>query len=170
MSHFACALLGDRGRWRVVELELDGCESLDDVLELIRDFTEPVRLLAVEQDDEYAVLLRLESDDGRAGDESVQVFLTNGHSADDYPLAALFADGLDEIGGDPLLEDELAADAARSSHDAAPFGDPSLVQDLGMPASELLELAGHARTLPIELIESLCERLGCLDEFEAVRA
>ena len=169
MSHFACALLGDRGGWRVVELDLGDCESLDDVVELLRDFAEPTRVLAVEQNDEYAVLLRLDGDEPD-DDAAARIFLTNGHSADDYPLAALFADGLDEIGGDPLLEDELAEDAARSSHDAAPFGDATLVQDLGMPAPELLELAGHARTLPIELIEALCERLGCLDEFEAVRA
>ena len=59
------------------------------------------------------------------------MFLSNGHAADDYPLAQLFADGLDEIGGDPLDGDE---DAPTGAHDAAPFGDARLLADLGVPA------------------------------------
>jgi putative tRNA adenosine deaminase-associated protein len=163
MSAFGCALLGDRGGWRVIEVDLEDCESLDDLLDLIRDYDEPARILAIEQDDEYAVLVRFDGSDD-ALDETVRVFLSNGRAADDYPLAAMFGD-LEEIGGDPLGDDEDAPPA----HDAAPFGDPDLVEDLGMKGAELIELAVHESTLPIELIESLCERLGCLDEFEAVR-
>jgi putative tRNA adenosine deaminase-associated protein len=167
MSQFAVAVLGKGGghaSWLLEEVELDECRSIDDVVEVLRDFDQPVRLLAVEQDDEYAVLARLDaSADDR--DEAMRVFLSNGHSADDYPLAELFADGLHEIGGDPLDGDEDAPPA----HDAAPFGDPHLLNDLGMQASELIELAVHEGTLPIDLIEMVCERLGCVDKFEAVR-
>ncbi|UQX88261.1 hypothetical protein M6D93_18535 [Jatrophihabitans telluris] len=174
MSHFACAVLGDRGGWRITELTLDDCESVDDAVDLLRDFDEPIRFLFVEQDDEYAVLLRCDSAASPGGygaldEEAVRVFLSNGHAADDYPMAALFADGLDEIGGDPLDDDELAEGMSTVSHDAAPFGDPDLVEDLGMKGPELIELALHESTLPMDLIESVCERIGCLDEFEAVR-
>ncbi len=162
MSRFACALLRDRGRWRVEEVDIAEVASVDDVLDLIRDETAGVRLVAIEQDDEYACLLRLDLD---ADDDAPLVFLSNGHAADDYPLAAVLADGLDEVGGDPLSDDE---DAPRA-HDTAPFGDPTLLLDLGMKPDELLELATHPATLPMDLIESVCERLGCLDEFEAVR-
>jgi putative tRNA adenosine deaminase-associated protein len=140
---------------------------MDDVIELIRNFEEPVRILLIEQDDEYAALVRL---DEQAADDSPQVFLSNGHSADDYPLAAVLADGLPEVGGDPLGEDGLLDGDALPVHDAAPFGDASVLADLGLGAAELIELAVHESTLPIDLIEAVCERLGCLEEFEAVRA
>lgn len=168
MSYFALALLGkDRGRtgWLLEEVDLDGCESVDDVSDVLRDFDAPVRLLALEQDDEYAVLARLDAAADQAA-EPIRVFLSNGHAADDYPIAQLFADGLAEVGGDPLDGDE---DAPTGVHDAAPFGDPQVLVDLGMPAPELIELAVHEGTLPADLIEAVCERLGCLSEFEALR-
>jgi putative tRNA adenosine deaminase-associated protein len=167
VSHFAVLLLGKgggRGGWLVEEVELADCESVDDVADVLRDFDYPVRVLAVEQDDEYAVLARLDlASDER--DEPLRVFLSNGHAADGYPLAELFADGLEEVGGDPLDGDEDAPPA----HDSAPFGDPGLISDLGMKAGDLVDLALHEGTLPIDLIEAVCDRLGCLEAFEAVR-
>jgi putative tRNA adenosine deaminase-associated protein len=167
VTYFALALLGEESGtdWSVAELNLDGCESIDDMVEVLRDFDQPVRLLALEQDDEYAVLARLDVAAEEAA-EPVRVFLSNGHSADDYPIAQIFADGLTEVGGDPLDGDQ---DAPAGAHDAAPFGDPQVLTDLGVPAAELLELAVREGTLPIELIETVCERLGCLAQFEAVR-
>jgi putative tRNA adenosine deaminase-associated protein len=164
VSLFAVALLGPK-RWQVTELDLDGCESLDDIAELLRDFDQPVRLMALEQDDEYVILARLDVAADEA-DQAMRVFLSNGHSADDYPLAQLFADGLSEIGGDPLDGDE---DAPAGVHNAAPFGDPELLADLGVPATELVYLAQHEGTLPADLIDAVCERLGCVAEIEAVR-
>ncbi|MDQ2837799.1 MAG: tRNA adenosine deaminase-associated protein [Actinomycetota bacterium] len=168
MSLFAVAMLGKSGRaggWLVEELDLSDCESIDDVAEILRDFDQPIRVLAVEQDDEYAVLARLDPAADEA-DEPVRVFLSNGHAADDYPLAQLFADGLDEIGGDPLDGDE---DAPAGVHDSAPFGDARLLVDLGVPAQELIDLAVHEGTLPADLLDAVGERLGCLAEIEAVR-
>lgn len=168
MSHFALLLLSKSRRspsWLVEEIDLDGCETLDDVAAAMRDYDQAVRVLVMEQDDEYAVVARLdvEADDD---DEPMRVFLSNGHAADDYPLAELFAEGLDEIGGDPLDGDE---DAPSGVHDAAPFGDAAVLHDLGVGATDLIDLAVREGTLPIDLIESVCERLGCSDEFEAVR-
>jgi len=168
VSYFALALLGkdqERSGWLLEEVDLDGCESIDDVCDVLRDFDHPVRLLALEQDDEYAVLARLDAAADQVA-EPIRIFLSNGHAADDYPLAQLFADGLPEVGGDPLDGDE---DAPPGVHDAAPFGDPQVLADLGVPPAELIELATHEGTLPADLIERVCERLGCLSEFEAVR-
>jgi putative tRNA adenosine deaminase-associated protein len=164
VSLFAVALLGPKC-WQVTELNLDGCESIDDIAELLRDFDQPIRLMALEQDDEYVVLARLDVAADEV-DQAMRIFLSNGHSADDYPLAQLFADGLSEIGGDPLDGDE---DAPAGVHDAAPFGDAELLADLGVPATELVDLAQHEGTLPADLIDAVCERLGCVAEIEAVR-
>jgi len=165
VSLFAFALVGKRGSFTVEELDLADCESIDDVADLLRDFEEPVRLLGLEQDDEYAVLARLDmSDDER--DLPMRVFLSNGHAADGYPMAQLFADGLEEVGGDPLDGDE---DAPAGAHDAAPFGDPRLLTDLGVEPAELVELAVHEGTLPADLLDAVCERLGATAEIEALR-
>jgi putative tRNA adenosine deaminase-associated protein len=123
-----------------------------------RDVSGDLRLLVVEQDDEYAVLARVEDDDAR-------VFLSDGHAADEYPIAALVADELEEIGEDVLDGDEDAPPA----HDSAPFGDAGLVADLGTSSGDLLELCAHEGTLPIDLIVAVCEKAGCADVFEALR-
>jgi putative tRNA adenosine deaminase-associated protein len=162
VSVFAFAVVGRPGALSVSEQDLTGYDSIDDVTDSLRDFDEPVRILAVEQDDEYAVIARLDE----ADDSVLRVFLSNGHAADDYPMARLFADDLDEIGGDPLDGDE---DAPAGVHDAAPFGDAQLLSDLGIPAGELIELAMHEGTLPADLLDTVCERLGCLPQIEAVR-
>ncbi len=159
MSYFAAVLARSDQAWRAVEVDLDDCESLDDLIEIARDVSADVRLLVVEQDDEYAVLARV--DDG----DDVRVFLSDGHAADAYPIAALVADELDEIGEDILDGDEDAPPA----HDSAPFGDASVVGDLGTSASDLLELCAHEGTLPIDLIVAVCEKAGCADAFEALR-
>lgn len=165
MSVFAVAVLGKPSAWQVREVDLTDCEFIDDVTEVLRDFAHPIRLLVLEQDDEYAVLARLDVAADEA-DEPMRVFLSNGRAADDYPIARMFADGLEEIGGDPLDGDE---DAPVGTHDAAPFGDAQLLLDLGLAPQELIDLAVHESTLPAELIDTVCERLGCLSEMENVR-
>lgn len=159
MSYFAAVLARSGDHWRAVEIDLDDCESIDDLVEVTRDVSGGVRLLVVEQDDEYAVLARV--DDG----VEPKVFLSDGHAADAYPIAALVADELDEIGEDVLDGDEDAPPA----HDSAPFGDAGLVADLGTPAGDLLDLCAHEGTLPIDLIVAVCEKAGCADAFEALR-
>lgn len=165
MSYFAAVLARHRNRWRASEVDLDDCESVDDIAEVARDVPGDVRLLVVEQDDEYAVLARIDADD------EPRVFLSDGHAADAYPLAAVIAAELDDIGG-PDLDDpvsDLLGDAP-VRHDSIPVGDPSVAEDLGTPSPELLELCAHEGTLPLDLILAVCEKAGCADVFEAVRA
>jgi len=166
MSYFAAVMVRAGTRWRAAEVDLDDCESLDDVVDAVRDVPGELRLLVVEQDDEYAVLARIDEDDA----DSARVFLSDGHAADAYPLAAVIAEELEEIGEDGVDDDDLLGDAPPPAHDSAPFGDPSVVEDLGTPASELLALCAHEGTLPIDLIVAVCEKAGCADAFEAVRA
>ena len=101
-----------------------------------------MRLLVVEQDDEYVALARVD-----ATDDEAHVFLSDGHAADAYPLAALIAEELGEI-ADPdesddidetdEIDDELVSDVlVAPGHDSAPFGDASVVDDLGTSASRV---------------------------------
>lgn len=174
MSYFAAVLTRTKDRWRGVEVDLDDCESVDDIADLVRDEPGDVRLLVVEQDDEYVALARVD-----ATDDEAHMFLSDGHAADAYPLAALIAEELEEI-ADPAgseeseesdeIDDELASDVlAAAGHDSTPLGDASVVEDLGTSATELLGLCAHEGTLPIDVIVAVCEKAGCADEFEAIR-
>ena len=172
MSYFAVVLIRTKDRWRGVEVDLDDCESMDDIADVIRDEPGDVRLLVVEQDDEYVALARVD-----AADYEAHVFLSDGHAADAYPLAALIAEELEEI-ADPAeseepddIDDELASDVlAVAGHDSTPLGDASVVEDLGTSATDLLGLCAHEGTLPIDVIFAVCEKAGCADEIEAIRA
>jgi putative tRNA adenosine deaminase-associated protein len=160
VSYFAAVLACADEKWFGTEISLDGCESVDDIADVARDVAADVRLLVVEQDDEYAVLARVD------GDDQARVFLSDGHAADCYPLAALVADELDEIGGSEL-DEELAEDTP-PAHESAPFGDPAVAADLGTSPAELLALCAREGVLPIDLIAAVCDRAGCSDAFEAV--
>jgi putative tRNA adenosine deaminase-associated protein len=150
MSYFAAVLVRADDRWRAAEADLDGCESLDDLADVLRDHPGEARVLVIEQDDEYAAIVRLDAD---------------GHSADAYPIAAAVAEELVEIGEDELEDDEDAPPA----HDSAPFGDPDIVDDLGTTASDLLAMCEHEGTLPVDLLVAVCEKAGCAEAFEDLR-
>lgn len=159
MSSFAVVLARAGGRWRAEEVSLDECESLADLAEVALDVPGELRLLMIEQDDEYAAIVR------PGGDEEPIAFLSDGHAADNYPLAAIIAEELTEIGEDALSGDEDAPPA----HDSAPFGDPEIVEDLGTSAADLLAMCAHEGTLPVDLLVHVCEKAGCGEIFDGVR-
>lgn len=158
MSAFAAVLTRRGSRWRASELDLDGCETIDDITDAARDVPADIRLVVVEEDDEYAVLARVD------GEDEARFFISDGHAAVAHPLAALVADELEPIGGDVLDDDD-----APPAYESAPFGDPTVVADLGTSDAELLALCAQEGTLPVDLIVAVCERAGCAEAFEAVR-
>jgi putative tRNA adenosine deaminase-associated protein len=160
VTYFAAVIARTGDRWTSTEIDLSDCESLADIADAARDITGEVRLVVIEEDDEYAALIRVDDD------EEPRAFLSDGHAADAYPMAALVAEDLVEIGEDELDGDEDAPPA----HDSAPFGDAEIVEDLGTSASDLLAMCAHEGTLPIDLVVAVCEKAGCADSFEAVRA
>lgn len=162
MSWFATLLVRSGGRWRGEEIELVDCESVSDIAELAVDEPGDLRLVLIEQDDEYAAIVRVEDDvdDARA-------FLTDGHAADNFPLAAIIAEDLEEIGADDPDEDVLSD--APPAHDSVPFGDAGIAEDLGTSAAELLGMCAHEGTLPIDVLAAVCEKAGCGDTFDSLR-
>ncbi|GAB2479648.1 tRNA adenosine deaminase-associated protein [Jatrophihabitans fulvus] len=160
MSIFAALAVRTDDDWSLTEADLDGCESLDDLADVLRDLQGDVRLLLIEQDDEYAAIVRLDE-----GEDEARAFLSDGHAADNYPMAAVVAEELAEVGGDELDGD----DDAPPAHDSAPFGEPAIVADLGTPADDLVELAEHEGTLPVDLLVAVCGKAGFGEAFEELR-
>jgi putative tRNA adenosine deaminase-associated protein len=161
MSSFACVLTRSDGRWTADEVGVEDCESVEELADLARDFDGELRLLLIEQDDEYAAIIRVDEDD-----DDPRAFLSDGHAADSYSIAAIVAEDLVEIGEDELGDDEDAPPA----HDSAPFGDPEIVEDLGTSASDLLAMCNHEGTLPIDVLVAVCEKAGCGEVFDDLRA
>jgi putative tRNA adenosine deaminase-associated protein len=166
MTYFAATLIRHGDRWSVDEADIADCESLADLGDVLRDTSGDVRLLVIEQDDEYAAIVRLDDD----GDDP-RAFLSDGHAADAYPMASIVAEDLVEIGdgdededGEDLLEGE-----APQTHDSNPFGDPDIVEDLGTSAADLLAMCAHIGTLPVDLLVAVCEKAGCGPAFEELR-
>jgi len=161
MSHFATALVRTSGTWRSHDVDLDDCESLQDLGDLLDDLGGTVRVLMVEQDDEYAAIVRMD-----AGETEPRAFVSDGHAADSYDLAALIADDLNAVATPIDPDDE---DVPRR-HESEPFGDAKIVADLGTAPAELIAMCQHAGTLPVDVLVAVCEKAGCADAFEAVRA
>ena len=164
MSAFAAVLARTGDRWRVDEVALDDCESVTDIADLARDFPGQLRLVLIEQDDEYAAIVRVDHDD-----DDPRAFLSDGHAADAYPLAAVVAEDLDEIGEDELTDDSILSDAP-PLHDSAPFGDAEIVDDLGTSPADLLAMCAHEGTLPMDVLVAVCEKAGCGEAFDELRA
>jgi putative tRNA adenosine deaminase-associated protein len=164
MTYFAAVLVRRADRWTVDEAAIEDCESLADIGDMLRDLPGEVRLLVIEQDDEYAAIVRLDDDvdDPRA-------FLSDGHAADAYPMAALVAEDLAEIGDDDDDSDDLLDGEAPPTHDSNPFGDADIVEDLGTSAADLLAMCAHIGTLPVDLLVAVCEKAGCGPAFEDLR-
>jgi putative tRNA adenosine deaminase-associated protein len=160
MTYFAAVIARVGDRWTSTEIDIADCESLTDIADVARDVDGEVRLVVIEEDDEYAALIRVDED------EDPRAFLSDGHAADAYPMAAVVAEDLTEIGEDELSDDEDAPPA----HDSAPFGDADIVEDLGTSAADLLAMCAHEGTLPIDLVVAVCEKAGAADSFDAVRA
>jgi putative tRNA adenosine deaminase-associated protein len=155
-------------RWRAEEADIEDCESLADLGEVLREIDGEVRLLVIEQDDEYAAIVRLDDDA-----EDPRAFLSDGHAADAFPMAAIVAEDLAEIGdGDepePDDDDPLLDPDTPLAHDSAPFGDPDIVEDLGTSAVDLLAMCAHPGTLPVDVLLAVCEKAGCGQVFEDMR-
>ncbi|MCW2596081.1 MAG: hypothetical protein JWR06_184 [Jatrophihabitans sp.] len=167
MSYFAAVLTRSGDRWNGAEAVLDDCESLGDLGDVLRDVSGNVRLLLIEQDDEYAAIVRLDS-----SDDDPRAFLSDGHAADRYPMAAIVAEELVEIGGqegEELEDDENLLSDTPPVHDSAPFGDPDVAHDLGTSEADLVAMCEHEGTLPVDLLLAVCEKAGCGEVFEDLR-
>jgi putative tRNA adenosine deaminase-associated protein len=161
VTTFAGILVREDDRWLGSLVELEGLEYLSEIADVARDFPGTVKLILIEEDDEYAAIIRLDDED-----DEPRAFLTDGHAADAYPLAATIAEELVEIGEDELGDDEDAPPA----HDSAPFGDADIVEDLGTSPSDLLAMCAHEGTLPVDILLAVCEKAGCGEAFDDLRA
>ena len=172
MTYAAAALARVDGAWFGDELDLEGVEDLDGVVELLREVVgddATTALLFVEEDDEWFAVLRVDADN------EPRVFVSDARVIASSDTAALFAEAAVEVNVD---DDDEADDGDADDEDdedegtradGDPTGDASLLADLGTPAHRLLELCAEEGQLPADVITTLCEAAGCLDVLEKLR-
>jgi putative tRNA adenosine deaminase-associated protein len=172
VSYFAAALARRRSAWTGEELDLDGVEDLDGVIEALRaaagDDAE-MTLLLFEENDEWFAVVRLDDD------IDPRVFVSDGRVVETSAMGAVFGEAAtvedepdeDEDGAD-VDDDDEEDEVTKIAGD--PIGDADLMKDLGMSSAKLLALCAEEGQLPGDILSALCEKAGCLDELEALRA
>jgi putative tRNA adenosine deaminase-associated protein len=169
VSYFAAALARSGEGWTAAELDLDGCEDVESVGDLLRD-VEPeaeLSLLFVESDDEFLVVLRL--DEG----EDLRVFGSDVAFADASRIGEVLLAELEESEV-PVDLDVEATEASADDDDAAepvghPVGDADLLTDLGISARDVLALCSHEGMLPADVMTEICRKVGCADVLADLR-
>lgn len=145
---FAVAAYRDDGMWRVVELNPQLGENVDDLSEALTRFPSDVGVLGlVSMNDDFFVILR------RSGTQ-VRAMLSDVTAVDEWQLAGGVADMIDL----PEPQDD----------DAQAVGDMEILSDLGMTSFDLGLLCDDDDLYPDDILLDVAERLGFGIELEAI--
>jgi putative tRNA adenosine deaminase-associated protein len=155
-QYFAALIHRSSNGWSGEEMVLDEIEDLDSLVDEVRDRTEGLALLFVEEDDEYFAVVRVD------GDGDARTFISDARAIDTFSLAAR------------IMEDEVPITSAEDDEDSPPpstipAGDPTIVEDLGISSEALVELCGEEGMLPADVITAICAKAGCADVLEEIR-
>jgi len=175
MPYDAFAVVRSGDQWTASPVSLADAADTEDVADRLRDAdpSADVSLLFVESDDTYLAILRL--DEG----EDPRAFSSDAAFADESRVGALV------LGSHPPssveIDAELTAPAAVDAEPSMgardpgspaaiePGGDPTLLADLGVPATKLLSLCANEDLLPADITAELCMAIGAGDEIEELR-
>lgn len=138
----------DEGEWRVAELPDRALDSVDAIVRELRRYpgaTGALAMLSVAED--FVLLVRVHGDE-------VRVLLSDATAATDWSLAR---SAVDHLG--IHVDDE---------DDQVPAGDPGIVADLGMPASDMGALLDEPDLYPDEVLSEVAGRVGFGRAFDAV--
>lgn len=135
---------------------LDEIEDLDALVDEVRDRSDGLALLFLEEDDEYFAVVRVD------GDRDARTFISDVRAIDTFPLAARIME--DEVPIAPVEDDDDSPPPA-----TVPAGDASIVADLGVSSDDLVELCGEEGLLPADVITAICAKAGCADVLEEIR-
>ena len=173
MTYFAAALARRGSGWTGEEIDLDGVEDLDGVVDSVRQAVgddAETALMLFEENDEWFGVVRIDDD----GDP--RVFVSDGRVVETSQVGGILGEAATVDDDEPVDiddddddsdDDEEEEEAIRAAGD--PIGDPDLLADLGVPGKRLLALCAEEGQLPADILSALCESAGCLDALEALR-
>src|SRR5262245_33526283 len=147
LAGFAVAVVREEGKWRCTAMASDALRELDAAITELRKIRSTGAVFGLlDVDDQFFLVLR-------PGPGGVQLFLSDAAAALDYDIAA---DALDLLRVDPPADDD---------DEIWPEGALDLLQDIGLPPSELQVIAGEVELYPDEQLQIIAQRCGFADEF-----
>ncbi len=164
--HSAVAMRRTGSEWSAQDVDLEDVETLDDLVDQLDDFDsdateDDVTIVFVEEDDEWLGILRVTVDTLR----DPRVFLSDSRVIASSTLAEqIFGDALP-----PLPVEEETDEETSGRPDVQPVGDPELLADFGTPGDVLVQLCAEEGALPSDVVATVCERAGCLEQLDALR-
>jgi putative tRNA adenosine deaminase-associated protein len=191
VAYFAAVLARTEDGWDVSETELDDVETLADLADLARESAQDddTVLVFIEQEDAWFAVVRVD------GEEDPRIFVSDAAAAARSSYGdVVLTEELVGRAGDSEFEDldslvtelEDSEDAELSDSDdeeededdspltgpggvpVGPLGDSELLADFGVPAKDLLDLAGEGAE-PGDALSEIADALGCAEVLEAVR-
>lgn len=144
---FVVAAYREDGNPVVVALDLEMANDLDEMINHLRRLPgEAGAMGMLSLVEEVFVIVRVRG-------AIVQVFLSDGAAADEWPIARDILDylGIDEIPGDGDGDDE---------DEVVPIGDSEILRDLGVGDFDLEQLAEDIDTSSDEALLQLADRIG----------
>ncbi len=130
----------DEGDWVVDELPDDALDSVRSIAQELQRYSDEDGALAlVSVAEDFALLVRVQG-------ATTRVLLSDASAATEWTLARSAVEHL----GLPVEDDD----------ETVPAGDPGILADLGMPASELGELLDDDELYPEELLSEVADAVG----------
>jgi putative tRNA adenosine deaminase-associated protein len=160
VPYFAVALAQSPGGWRGQEVDLDGVEDLDSLVELLRDIADSGTVLFfLEEDDEYLAVVRVD------GDGDPRTFISDDRAVFTSAHAALLMEDVAPPEDVEIDED----DDEGTRPDAEVAGDAEIVASYGISGERLVELCATEGMLPADIVTAICEKAGCADVLDDTR-
>lgn len=160
MPHFAAVLAQSADGWSGREIDMEGVEDLDSLVEMLRDIAEGgTAIFFLEEDDEYLAIVRVD------GDGDPRTFISDDRAVGTSSLAALL---MEDVAPPEEAEGEEDDDEG-TRPDAEVAGDTEIVASLGVPSKKLVELCSTEGMLPADIVTAICEKAGCADALDELR-
>ena len=164
MAVFAAVFSHAADGWTGTEVDLAEYEGIDDLADRMRDTAaaestaETSVVVLAEADDEWFGVARLD-DTGEP-----RAFLSDMRVVYGHPAARLF---LETDGG---IDDDQETEGTGQNPYPEPVGDPDLLDDLGIPGTELMALTTREGILPADALTTIADRAGFAGELDELRA
>ncbi len=146
---FAVMVFREDGQWQAGSLSTRAAEDLPSLLHAVRQQpSEGPSLALCSYGDDFFIVLRPDGDE-------VRLMLSDASAADEWPVARMALELLDE----PLPDDD---------EPVTPAGDLEIFADLGMGSMELLAACSDIELYPDEILGQVAARIGFGPQFEKV--
>lgn len=153
MPYFAAALAQQDDEWRGVELDLDGVDSLEQLVQRAAEELEAERVCVLIEADDWFGIAEL------AEDEEPRAYVSDAFEAAATAIGEMLVSEFGEID-----EDEEEPEVP-----SGPLGESGLLSELGLAATDLELIATKTGLTPLDAVGEIADRIGAGAALEDMR-